>query len=280
MNSELSEAVQSMQKIYGEFKAEVETYKEVGIESDFLEHDLAMMGIYFAGFSTSLGVMERVISGKKPDSFSNVRIALGKVEGKKPLWYHIRDIGRDYSLKIEGVKDLLRYVPEVITYAESHIRQTSISQKAVSEEPKTPIEDKPYAVVPREKIGYPGNFKNLVKSNDKFFQVLGQTRQASRLKSVWQKLDADLVAYSIGEDSASLVTVPDKLTGEARRQIWNALGSLRSLENVDEVLFGKLTDYGNEMKGFVDQEKEELDREIEARLAERSDRERIPSQEF
>jgi hypothetical protein len=290
MNSQLSEVTKYMHKTYDEFESAIKQHREMHPAAGMLEQDLPMFGRYFATLSTSLEMLDKGIPGRKPDSFKIVRTALGKVHGKKPLHYHIRDIGRDYRLKLEGVEELLRFVPEVLTYAEGFaLQQVPISQERIVPAhqdirsftiKKIPKPDIPYAVIPVEKIGYPSAFENLVKSNDAYFQTLGQTRQASRLKSSWQKVDSDLFSYDSSEGSSSLTAVPQILKGEVKDEIIMMFEKYTSLQNVDEILFGKLTDYGNEMKGYIDRERMELDREIEVRLEEKRSRERIPNGNF
>lgn len=282
MNSQLSEVTKYMHETYTEFETAIEQYREMHPAAGMLEQELPMFGRYFAALSTSLEMLDKGIPGRKPNSFKIVRTALGKVHGKKPLHYHIRDIGRDYRLKLEGVEELLRSVPEVLAYAEGFIiQQPVIAQVPVIVKiiPTPQTENRQYAVSPEEIPEYPKTFSNLVQSNSSFFQALGETRQASRLKTVFEKVTDDLFNYSSPDGAAALIDFPRELV-ILSQEVPEVFTRFQSLENVDETVIKKLTDYGHALRNFIEQEKTELDREIESKLVAKRSRDRNPNQNF
>ena len=300
MNTELKEVIQTMQTTYDQFESALQTYKKLNPASGMLERNLPMFGRYFATFSTCLETLDRNIPGAKPNSFKTVRIALGKVIGKNPLWKYAIGIGSDNAVRREGLQELLRYVPEVIYVANSMIEsvppmqtriQTSYESKGIvnrltslvtarvsrSEMMKTMDE---HAVVPEQKSDYPLTFKNLRESRGMLAQTIGETRQAGFLKTSFERVTRDLFDYAKSADEPStFVPLPNEIS-ELKTELSAVFQKHQAKETLDSTAIGMLEDYDNAVRGFVEQEETEWNRQIEEINRSRRNRERTPSQNF
>jgi hypothetical protein len=132
-------------------------------------------------------------------------------------------------------------------------------------------------IVPVELPLLPQTFIHILESKERLKSELTGTNQKSLLERMFRQTERDLFEYSSENDGTTLVDVKGVLTlqGECK----TVFSRFNPLDTLDPSSKSVIVNYAVELEGWIEDEREQLNRMKNARL-ERMNMERTPSRNF